>query len=159
MTGTKQRWDEPEEDHLLFLRDVEQLGFALIAKRLGRTSGACQVRYYGRLYGRNGAKHYGVFHPLAREAELSVAEPAPLRAVARPPSPMPPARPCVRDQRPVNLDGLRDWNELRARIAERGLTGGVFGDPRPGESALDKRAGAAAAAVQPTLARGGSDVG
>lgn len=162
MNGTKQRWDAAEEDHLLFLRDRERLGFPAIAKRLGRTSGGCQVRYYGRLYGRNGAKHYGVFHPSARKAELVVAEPAPPPAVARSPAPapMPMARPSARDQRSVNLDALREWNELRARIAERGLTGGVLGDPAPGRSALDERIRAAAAAVQATpVARGASDAG
>lgn len=29
--------------------------------------------------------------------------------------------------------------EIRERIAERGLTGGMFGDPAPGRSMLDKK--------------------
>lgn len=34
--------------------------------------------------------------------------------------------------------------EIRERIAERGLTGGMFGDPPPGRSMLDKKLAGAA---------------
>jgi hypothetical protein len=69
----------------------------------------------------------------------------------RKPKPAPlPGKPC-----PVTIDyaghialtpksKLVFDQELRDRIRERGLTGGFFGDPMPGRSALDKmRAGVA----------------
>lgn len=156
MNAIKRRWDAADEDHLLFLRDVDRLGFEAIAPRLDRSMLACQARYYGRLADRNGAKHYPAWHPLARKAGLPVAPtPAPPAPVA--PAPAPPAPP--RDSRSTNLDGLRDWADLLGRIAERGLTGGVFGDPPPGRSALDERLHGRQASLQPSLSRGVSNVG
>jgi hypothetical protein len=62
-------------------------------------------------------------------------------AAASPPlaprSPGPPPSPSVVATSRLVLDA-----ELRNRIAERGITGGLLGDPPPGRSALDeKRAG------------------
>lgn len=154
MNAVKIRWDAAEEDHLLFLRDRERLDFDAIGLRLGRTGSACEVRYYGRLYGRNGARHQGVFRP----AVVPMVVKVPARPVMqRPPAPMSPARPIGSNHRASDLGALRDCTELLARIAERGLTGGVFGDPKPGASALDKRLQGRQAPLQPSLAGGGSD--
>lgn len=62
-----------------------------------------------------------------------------------------------RERRQQDLGVLRDWTALLERIAERGLTGGCFGDPAPGRSALDQRASAAEAAVELPYKRGGLD--
>nr|WP_246718530.1 hypothetical protein [Bradyrhizobium elkanii] len=62
-----------------------------------------------------------------------------------------------RARRQQDLGVLRDWADLRGRIAERGLTGGWFGDPPPGRSALDQRASEAADAVELPYKRGGMD--
>lgn len=156
MNGIKRRWDSADDDHLLFLRDREGFGFGEIGPRLGRSALACQARYYGPLADRNGANHYPAWHPLARRVGAQGrAAPAPLAPVAV--APAPPARP--REGRLGNLDALRDWADLRSRIAERGLTGGVFGDPPPGRSALDERLQGRQAPLQPSLAGEASDVG
>jgi hypothetical protein len=147
--STLPRWDAAEEDHLLFLRDRERLTFKDIGPRIGRTAAACEVRYYVRLFAFNEARHYGRKRDLAPRP-VPVAKPAKLEI------PLPAEHGGYRS---VNLDGLREWADLRARIAERGLTGGVFNDPPPGRSALDEHTRAAAAAAQRASGNGGSDVG
>lgn len=153
MNGMRRRWDAAEEAHLLFLRDRERLGFDVIGARLGRSGKGCMARYYSRLFAQNGARHFPVGHPKARKNRPAAA-PAPAPIVAQPQA-LPPA-PAVAPERRPRLDALRDWAELCARIAERGLTGGVLGDPPPGRSALDERLQGRQAPLRPSLARGGS---
>ncbi|MFB6460470.1 hypothetical protein [Bradyrhizobium tunisiense] len=146
-------WSQAEDDHLLFLRDREKLRFCQIGLRLGRTPEACEVRYYGRLFAVNGAKHYGQARGAGRPVGGSKPRPEKVVRPIEPQIRLPEPRAC----RAVNLDALREMAELRLRIAERGLTGGVFGDPRPGRSALDERTKAAAGRRAGPF-RGGSDV-
>jgi hypothetical protein len=147
------RWTQKERDRLLHLRDVERLKWDAVAARMpGRTRGSCIVQYYDRLRAFNKAQQ--------RPEEPGRYGPKPIRA-APPPLPAPkPARPSVPEavkpvapplvavpapadialrRRTAALEVLRAEAELRARIAERGLTGGLFGDPAPGRSALDRR--------------------
>lgn len=150
-------WDDAEQDHLLFLRDREKLRFSAIGPRLGRSPEACEVRYYTKLFAVNAANHYGK----TRSGGRPVGGGKPRPTVNRPVKPVemkipPPAE--HGGYRAVDLDGLRERAELMLRIAERGLTGGVFGDPPPGRSALDERTRAAAAAAQGLAGRRGSDV-
>ncbi|MET3991656.1 hypothetical protein ABID65_003296 [Bradyrhizobium sp. S3.9.2] len=154
MKGRPKIWTGAEDDHLLFLRDREKLTFEAIAARFGRSRGACKTRYYYDLQRRNGARHYTAADRAARRGdgypvppELGEGVPA-LRL------------PSIGERiRMPSLDALREQAELRLRIAERGLTGGVFGDPPPGRSALDQRANGLAAPLQPSLPGRGSDVG
>jgi hypothetical protein len=79
-SGFKLRWDAAEDDHLLFLRDLDRSTFREIGLRLGRSALACQARYYGPLGARNGANHYPAWHPLARRVDRSSSPaPAPLQ--------------------------------------------------------------------------------
>ncbi|WP_440640262.1 hypothetical protein ACSHT2_02655 [Bradyrhizobium sp. PUT101] len=142
----KQRWDAAQEDHLLFLRDREKLRFAEIGPRMGRSPQACEVRYYTRLFAVNDARHQNRVCDAVRPA-----------GGARPAAPQIPLPDEHGGFRAVDLNGLRERAELLLRIAERGLTGGVFGDPAPGRSALDQRARAAAAAVGRPFGVGVSD--
>lgn len=146
-TSIKQRWDAAQEDHLLFLRDREKLRFAEIGPRMGRSPQACEVRYYTRLFAVNDAKHQNRVRDAIRPA-----------GAAKPAAPQIPLPAEHGGFRAVDLDALRQRAELLLRIAERGLTGGVFGDPAPGRSALDQRANGLAAPLQPSLPRGGFDV-
>ncbi|MCK1460921.1 hypothetical protein IVB34_21795 [Bradyrhizobium sp. 2] len=147
----RSHWTEADKARLLKLRDDDQLDWsAIVVAMPGRTLAGCKIQYYGRLRDRCKAKRYSA----TRQLPPAPPRAAPVVAPAVTPAPV-----IKREARGASLDGLREWNELRARIAERGLTGGMFNDPAPGRSALDQRAGAAAAAVRCPLPRGGSDVG
>lgn len=154
MNGRPKTWTTAEDDHLLFLRDREKLTFEAIAPRFGRSKLSCKTRYYYDLRHRNGARHYTAADKAARRG---VGYPVPPKLGEG----VPELRlPSLGERiRMPSLDGLRERAELNLRIAERGLTGGVFGDPAPGRSALDQRANGLAAPLQPSLPRGGSDVG
>jgi hypothetical protein len=151
----RQVWREAEQDKLLALRDEQGLDWPAVAAALpGRTEGACKIQYYARLRDRAQAKRYSA-------NRLLPPRPAPVPVIVTAP---PVAPQCIMvemavPRRSASLDVLRTDADLRARIAERGLTGGVFNDPPPGRSALDERTRAAAAAAQRPSEQGGSDVG
>lgn len=148
------RWSPAEDAALRRLRDIEHLDWLAIAAALpGRSAGACEQRYYGKLKGASGRARRPSRPKLGKPVSWRkrgaavagvVAAPAP-REVAAAPAPAPVViTPRIRMP---SLDGLRERAELHLRIAERGLTGGVFGDPAPGRSALDERTRAAAEAL------------
>ncbi|TFV34569.1 hypothetical protein E4K66_30865 [Bradyrhizobium frederickii] len=149
-------WDDAEEDHLLFLRDREKLRFNVIGPRLGRSPEACEVRYYTKLFAVNAANHYGKERSGGRPVGGGKPRPRPAAKPAKPVEMKVPPPAEHGGYRAVDLDALRERAELLLRIAERGLTGGVLGDPPPGRSALDERTRAAAAAAR--SGREGSDV-
>ncbi|QPF81651.1 hypothetical protein IC762_17650 [Bradyrhizobium genosp. L] len=111
----------------------------------GRTRKACTQAYYRSLDGRlEVIERHEQRAAQARAAAASV----PQKAGRKPkqPEPQPIASPTaalcgVHGRRQDNLEVLRERADFHARIAERGLTAGFFGDPPPGRSALDKREG------------------
>lgn len=146
----RSHWTEADQARLLKLRDVDKLDWsAIVAAMPGRTLAGCKIQYYGRLRDRSQAKRYNPTRQLP-----APLPPAPVVEPAVTPAPV-----IGRQARGAALECLRDAAELRLRIAERGVTGGLLGDPPPGRSALDERARAAAAAVQAPVARGASDAG
>lgn len=159
-------WDSEEDERLRRLREENGLGWPVIATYFeGRTAAACQIRYYKFLRTsetpdrRPGPKpRLPAVSWRNRGAALpGVVPPPPAPAAA--PLPPKPIRPIpVSGNRGPYLEALRERAELHLRIAERGLTGGVFGDPPPGRSALDERTQGRAAPLQPSLPGGGSDV-
>lgn len=145
----RSHWTEADQARLLKLRDDDGLDWSAVAAAMpGRTLAACKVQYYERLRERCGARRYSA----TRQLPPAPPRPAPVAAPAVTPAPV-----VAREARGGSLAGLREAAELRLRIAERGLTGGVFGDPPPGRSALDERARPAAAAPELPYKRGGLD--
>ncbi|OKO67472.1 SANT/Myb-like DNA-binding domain-containing protein [Bradyrhizobium sp. NAS96.2] len=126
-------WTAEEHAELIRLRSgdgVTMRPWATIALP-GRTSKACENEFYKA---RLAQRTISAFQKKRRGRPPGPAvKPALVDEVA---IAAPKAR-CERRQQ--DLDVLRDWAELRDRIAVCGLTGGVLGDPRPGRSALDQR--------------------
>ncbi|WP_407146266.1 hypothetical protein [Bradyrhizobium sp. ORS 86] len=108
------RWTEIEHRKLRYMREVEKRPWAQITLP-GRSSGACEVEYSAR-----GFRHLA---PAGPDAPTECAAPTAPK---------------------FDFTALRERAELRLRILECGLTGGVFGDPPPGRSALDQRRAAPA---------------
>jgi hypothetical protein len=122
---------------LLYLRDIEEMTWSAIALRIGLPRSTCENHYN---------KHRSS-HPL------------PMKRMDPPPQPEVPAAPkrkyykaslgavisqappSARQPRTVPMSVLVADQDLRDRIRERGLTGGLLGDPAPGRSALDQRKG------------------
>jgi hypothetical protein len=151
-SGFKLRWDASPRMIICCSCATARSSFREIGLRLGRSALACQARYYGPLGARNGANHYPAWHPLARRVDRSSSGAGAGAAVAGCAGCAGAGDAAATVDRATSR--LRDWTDLRARIAERGLTGGVFGDPPPGRSALDERLQGRQAPLQPSLAAG-----
>ncbi|UGY14610.1 SANT/Myb domain-containing protein [Bradyrhizobium septentrionale] len=155
MTEKRKRnpvWTDIEDAKLLHARDVLGVPWSKIEQHMpGRSRGGCERRYYTDLQTDNLAtrrnwKARGLRPPRPRKPSTPPRPvvPAIVRTLVEVLSPsIAPAAPkpvIVQDkQGTAALAGLRERAELLARIAERGLTGGVLGDPPPGRSALDQR--------------------
>jgi hypothetical protein len=132
-------WTKQQLAQLRMLREVQKLPYPQIAACFpGRNANGCSQAYLKMISREAGreikravrAQEIGTRRPLTGIAEL-----ARLTANAPPPAPA-----ASRIATPISR--LVADAELRDRIAERGLTAGILGDPPPGRSALDlKRAG------------------
>lgn len=123
-------WSEAEDARLDELR-ASGLVWEVIGERMpGRTQQACRQRYSLR-HGK----------PSVRPA----AAPAPAAAPRQ--APLAPVLAVLQEAearsfgRRISTATLLADAELRARIATKGLTAGLLGDPPPGRSALDERNG------------------
>jgi hypothetical protein len=136
MNARGKGWLAAEVARLILLRELHGLSWSEISEQIpGRSANSCSIAYYKRHTHRRQreAKHLvaGIEQMIGMQ-RLAAASP-PLA----PRSPGPPPSPTVVATARLVLDA-----ELRNRIAERGITGGLLGDPPPGRSALDeKRAG------------------
>ncbi|ODM77777.1 SANT/Myb-like DNA-binding domain-containing protein [Bradyrhizobium elkanii] len=148
MTEKRKRkvWTDLEDAKLLHARDVLRVPWDEIEQHMpGRSRGGCARRYYTDLQADNQAARRN----WKAKGRRSVKPPKPVvpaivrtlvEVLAPSIAPAPPKPVIVQEkQGTASLGGLRDYAELLARIAERGLTGGVLGDPPPGRSALDER--------------------
>ena len=135
------KWTEAEHLRLRHMREVEQRIWADISLP-GRSSKACEIEYHRAGFIRLSPVEPKPVPP--RERTRRSAQPQPAHEL-----PDPAIERAIPRARRSDLGALRDKAELRDRIIERGLTGGVFGDPPPGRSALDERR---AAAASPTFA-------
>jgi hypothetical protein len=119
MARSWKRWTRDEDALLLQLKDEGLLRIEIVKRLDGRTIQGIDERYK-TLRLRRGEK---------------------MRANGRPrkslPSAIAQAAPDVGPHRAVSSSILAADQDLRSRISERGLTGGMFGDPAPGRSALD----------------------
>ncbi|MBR1206978.1 MULTISPECIES: SANT/Myb-like DNA-binding domain-containing protein [unclassified Bradyrhizobium] len=149
MTEKRKRnpvWTDLEDAKLLHARDVLRVPWDKIEQHMpGRSRGGCVRRYYTDLQADNQATRRN-WKAKGRRVAVPPKPVVPgiVRALvevfAPPIAPAPPKPVIVLDRGgSAPLGGLRDYAELLARIAERGLTGGVLGDPPPGRSALDQR--------------------
>lgn len=133
-------WTETEIDRLIDMRDRRRMVWSAIARELERDDtgqngvGACCAAY-----GYHKARR-------AREAAMVAAgiTPPTRRRIRLPaddaPVNLPPSQAARLDEPVCRPRYFHDAdNDLRARIAEQGLTAGWFGDPKPGRSALDQR--------------------
>lgn len=126
MSGGKWcRWTEAERSRLFALRE-RRYHWDDIAREMKRTSGSCQQQY-------NLRKPEGTPRK-TRSARVDVPPPAPA-----PRMPVLQAAPTPPSARRVSTHVLINDADLRARIAQQGLTAGLLGDPLPGRSALDQR--------------------
>lgn len=143
MTGYNgNRWLKPQLDLMVRLVDEAKAAgrrpnFGVIAPQVGHPISSCQ-QMMTRI------RH-------ARLREIALAERASadrfereLNAKQQPPETVhPPARMNIRAEAPFSRSTsthiLVADAELRARIEVCGLTGGLFGDPIPGRSALDEK--------------------
>lgn len=137
--GRGTNWPEARIAELLRLRDVEKLRFHEIGKRLGTTAASAGTRY-----NYHSAKRRIVEATARVRAESADGASMPPVVVPRAPAP-PPASVVAAQASPEVVQRRRYFhdadNDMRARIARMGLTGGLFGDPPPGRSALDQREG------------------
>ncbi len=134
-------WSPAEDAKLLASAEVREPR-KYIAARLGRTKGACDMRLMKL---RNAMKRERRSIPPA--PKLPKSEVKPKRTYVKQARPAKPvigsailqAPPSAKLPRTVSVGVLMADQELRDRIRERGLTGGLLGDPAPGRSALDQR--------------------
>lgn len=112
-------WTEAEDRLLWRLREDEGAEWPAITRQLGRTEAACAMRLSKLRKARRGR---GVATSAVSSIRVAPPQTATPRLVTAP----------LKVVRAVDHDILE-------RIAERGLTAGVFGDPPMGASALDKR--------------------
>lgn len=126
------RWTEAEHRKLIHMRNVERLPWPKIMLP-GRNPKCCKNEYFHR--------RFGDLLPAGASFPRALHAPRVRRAAPRPEPRTQivvggavPAKP-----RQMNLEAVRHRAELRDRILERGITGGLCGDPPPGRSALDQR--------------------
>lgn len=130
-------WSERELARLVALRARGAKWADISAALRGRSTSACTLAFYNI-----GAKRR---REEARAKARAEAPRAPLKVRCIMPAVKPDQAPSRALPAPsagvVATSRLVADAELRDRIAERGLTAGIFGDPAPGRSALDlKRA-------------------
>jgi hypothetical protein len=126
--GRANPWTDQQNALLWQMREVEGLPWPEVAKRLEHPKGSCQTRLSMLRRDRVNAVTRDMIEA-APDRNLVLRAPANLV--------MPPALPpSARTMRTAIL--VADA-ELRARCEVLGLTGGLFGDPLPGRSALDQR--------------------
>jgi len=129
--GRGPQWSDEERWRLIDMRVRDRLPWGAIAAALGRTIASCKGEFFqGKIPELRRAR---------RASLIAAAREITDRLEARV---VPSAPPCCRSTgRAVSHHVLRADVELRGRIAILGLTGGLLGDPAPGRSALDARAG------------------
>lgn len=130
------RWTEAELEKMFRMR-ARGCAFDEISAEIGtRTTSACMSTYYVEI-GRRRA-----LAGIAPNRRPRHTPPPPPPVTSPAPSPAPPPSPPIEirgDRSSASTVMLSVDAELRARIAERGITGGLLGDPMPGRSALDKK--------------------
>ena len=133
-------WTKSEIDRLIEMRECRRMTWAAIARKLERTGtgqngiDACRVAY-GYHKGKRTREAAMIAAGMTPASRKRIRLPADDAPVDLPPSQA--ARLSKRDARPRYFHDA--GIDIRARIAEQGLTAGMFGDPKPGRSALDQR--------------------
>ena len=129
-------WRDEERWQLIDMRVRDRCRWGVIATALGRTIASCKGEFFqGKIPELRRARRAGLI-AAAREVTDRL-EAARGKLPSLPPSPVNGRS----TGRAVSHHVLRADVELRGRIAILGLTGGLLGDPAPGRSALDARAG------------------
>lgn len=141
--GKRRDWTPQMVDALFFLREVEELTWREIGIAFDDEGPNCCTRYnYYSAKRRTAELRAGNRDEIA---DLALrGQPVPVRAPK--PEPVIVAPPMAAAQ-PVKARPARSFqatdNFVLARIERQGVTAGMFGDPLPGRSALDKREGRA----------------
>lgn len=140
----RNKWTQPQCDLLESLVEAK-VGFNIISERVGHPILSCRSKA-------------SELRAKRREAEAEKFRKALKPAPAMPRRPIvAQAAPSVAPARATSTARLVMDAELRARIEVMGVTGGLFGDPLPGRSALDQmRAGLVDTPRAPSLSPGAS---
>lgn len=124
-------WTDERMRRVVELREKHEMTWDAIGARFGVAGSLACTRYHS---------YKSSLRIAEKRKEMGLGDPAPQpRVRKRKPQPLPLiviARPEKRPRYFSDAD-----NDIRARIAEQGLTAGWFGDPKPGRSALDQREG------------------
>jgi hypothetical protein len=137
--------DERERQSLVVLRARKRMTWDKIAAVLDRSARGCANEFH-RLSADYCASimRSEVADRLDREIAGRVLFGAEAPAVTLAPAEIELERPRVTAPhlRRTSIAALQSAAEILGRIAERGITGGLLGDPAPGRSALDQKRGA-----------------
>lgn len=130
------RWTRDAIARLTEMRDA-RIPFAEVAREVGHPESSCRQMMTSIYNDRR--------REAAKETRRALKEAANPPAVPPTPSSVPlPQQPSARDladfaRSSATTAKLIAHAEMRDRIGTMGITGGLFGDPLPGRSALDKR--------------------